>query len=561
MPRLRSQLRATPITVRWVALALVLVGGTALTVGALSYARARTALIAAAETRLELLGRDLTQTLYRKLMGHAADITTWARLETMVALTFGDVDKQVADMLRETIGTDDAYVALGAYDREGRRIAVAGDAAALPVLDASAPPAATQLTVLAGAAGRRSLLRLDTPVANPRRPEERIGTLAAMLDPGRLLDGIAADRLREGTTVTLRAAEALLATAGSNVDADGGPVLATAVAMPPLRGVAAPRFTIATRQATREALAAVTALRTTLVRSALVVIVLSGIAGGLFAWRLSVPIRRLTASVEHVAAHGQPEPITDVPRGGGEVGVLTDAFNAMLQRLAVAQRESVTQSRLALLGEIAASIVHDVRTPLSVLKTSAQLLGSAELSPAERRDLAGMIASEVDRLNRVVTNLADLGRRPPATRTRQALPALVERTLSVLRPWARARGIALESRGGTELLVDADADQLLQALLNVVHNAAQASPTGGRVRIEWRAEPPWAVVAVTDGGPGFSTEALERAFSSFFTTKPDGTGLGLVIAKQIVEAHDGTISVSNREHGGACVSLRLPLAT
>jgi signal transduction histidine kinase len=265
--------------------------------------------------------------------------------------------------------------------------------------------------------------------------------------------------------------------------------------------------------------------------------------------------------VEHVAARGQPEPIATVPRGGGEVGVLTDAFNAMLQRLAIAQRESVAQSRLALLGEIAASIVHDVRTPLSVLKTSAQLLGSAALSASEQQDLAGLIASEVDRLNRVVTNLADLGRPQATSRTPQAMQALAERTVSVLRPWARARQVTLDAGGDPALGVHVDRDQLLQALLNVVHNAAQAAPSGGRVRLRWSAEPPWLAIEVTDTGPGFSREALERAFSPFFTTKPDGTGLGLAIAKRVVEAHGGEIGVRNAESGGACVWIRLPLET
>jgi len=560
MAAVRSQLRATPITVRWVALALVLVGGTALTVGTLSYARARAALITAADTRLELLGRDVAQTLHRKLMDHAADITTWARLETMVALTFGDVDKEVAELLRETIGTDDAYVALAAFDREGRRIAAAGDATRLPAVDTAVPSGATRLTVTAGAPDRPGLLRLDTPVSNPRRAEERIGTLAALLDPTRLLHGIAADRLQhDATSATLSAADTPLATAGAPLSSAVEAVLAKHVAMPSLRGLDAPALAIDVRQPMRVALAAVAALRTTLIRTALVVILLSGIAGGIFAWRLSVPIRRLTASVEHVAARGQLEPIASVPRGSGEVGVLTDAFNAMLQRLAVAQRESVAQSRLALLGEIAASIVHDVRTPLSVLKTSAQLLGSAGLSAAEQRDLAGMIASEVDRLNRVVTNLADLGRPQTTSRTPQSMQALAERTVSVLRPWARARQITLDAEGDPALRVDVDRDQLLQALLNVVHNAAQAAPAGGRVRVRWSAEPPWLTIDVTDTGPGFSSEALARAFSPFFTTKPDGTGLGLAIAKRVVDAHGGAIGVRNGERGGACVWIRLPL--
>jgi signal transduction histidine kinase len=493
-------------------------------------------------------------------MDHAADITTWARLETMLALTFGDVDKELAQLLRETIGTDDAYVALAGFDREGRRNAVVGDSSPLPVVDSTSTSNATRLAVVPASPQRPTLLRLDTPVANPRRAEERIGTLAAFLDPTRLLEGVTADRLRDDAIgATLTAAGTPLALAGTPVDATVEPVLAEHIAMPSLRGLEAPAFAIDVRQPSRVALAAVTALRTTLLRTALVVILLSGIAGGLFAWRLSVPIRRLTESVEHIAARGQPEPISSVPRAGGEVGVLTDAFNAMLQRLAVAQRESVAQSRLALLGEIAASIVHDVRTPLSVLKTSAQLLGSAALSATEQRDLAGMVASEVDRLNRVVTNLADLGRPQTTSRTPQPMQALATRTLAVLRPWARARRVTLDIEGDPGIGVYVDRDQVLQALLNLVHNAAQAAPAGGRVLLRWRAEPPWLALDVTDTGPGFSSEALARAFSPFFTTKTDGTGLGLAIAKRVVEAHGGEIGVRNGERGGACVWIRLPL--
>src|SRR6185436_3999609 len=103
--------------------------------------------------------------------------------------------------------------------------------------------------------------------------------------------------------------------------------------------------------------------------------------------------------------------------------------------------------------------------------------------------------------------------------------------VAVLRPWAQARGVQLDAEGRADLLVEVDSDQLLQALLNVTHNAVQASPPGSRVLVRWQAEPRWAVIEVRDAGPGFSAEALERAFSPFFTTKPDGTGLGLVITK------------------------------
>lgn len=229
-------------------------------------------------------------------------------------------------------------------------------------------------------------------------------------------------------------------------------------------------------------------------------------------------------------------------------------------RLATAQRDAIARSRLALLGEVAASIAHDVRTPLSVLKTSAQLLASGNLPVAEQRDLARMVAAEVDRLNGVVTGLVDLARPRAARRAPERLDALVDRTVAVLRPWARARRVALEIDGArTGVRVLADGDQMQQVLLNLLHNAVQAAPDPGTVRVGWRAEAPWAVLEVSDSGPGFSPEALARAFSPFFTTKADGTGLGLAIVKRIVEEHGGDVGARNLAQGGACVWVRLPL--
>jgi signal transduction histidine kinase len=105
-----------------------------------------------------------------------------------------------------------------------------------------------------------------------------------------------------------------------------------------------------------------------------------------------------------------------------------------------------------------------------------------------------------------------------------------------------------------------DADQMQQALLNVVHNAVQACDGSGTVGVRWQERAGSALVEVTDAGPGFSAAALERAFSPFFTTKSDGTGLGLAITRRIVEGNGGTVAVHNLEEGGACVALTVPLA-
>jgi signal transduction histidine kinase len=253
--------------------------------------------------------------------------------------------------------------------------------------------------------------------------------------------------------------------------------------------------------------------------------------------------------------------MADLPGASGEIGVLSSAFEVMLERLTAAQREAIHQSRLALLGEIAASLAHDVRTPLSVLKTSAQLLAAGQVPAAEQRDLARMVAAEVDRLNGVVSRLVDLARPHPVQVAPQPVEALVESATAVLRPWARSAGVAIEvPADGGELRVRVDRDQMQQVLMNLVHNAVQAASKPGRVALRWYRSPPWAVIEVEDSGAGFTTEALARAFSPFFTTKPEGVGLGLAIVKRLVEEQGGEVGARNVDAGGACVWIRLPLA-
>jgi hypothetical protein len=288
----------------------------------------------------------MSQALHRELTDRVADITTWAGLETMLALTFDDVDKQLAELMRQGLRGDDDWVGIVGRRADGPIIASAGTPPPDP------PDLATRrarLGLLPDAVGG-VLLRLDVPVDHPRRPRERIGTLVAFLDPERLLRRVAADRVGDdAVSVVLAAARPL-----ARVDADGSPlgddegmggVLATRADLPPLGGVDGPALHVIARQPEAVALAGVYALRATLVRIGLVVVLLSGLAGGLVAWRLAVPIRRLTAAVEEIAERGRPQPLTDLPPVGGEVGVLTDAFDSMLERLAASEREVIVQSR------------------------------------------------------------------------------------------------------------------------------------------------------------------------------------------------------------------------
>ena len=158
-------------------------------------------------------------------------------------------------------------------------------------------------------------------------------------------------------------------------------VLTGSAAVPPLTDAVAPDLRVVVVEPSAVALAAVDALGATLLRVAIMVIALGSGLGALVAWWISRPIRRLTSTVQAIAASGRVDSPVQVSPMSGEVGILATAFDGMMRTLADAQAEALTQSRLAVLGEIAANVAHEVRTPLSVLKTSAQLLARRSCPP------------------------------------------------------------------------------------------------------------------------------------------------------------------------------------
>jgi signal transduction histidine kinase len=324
----------------------------------------------------------------------------------------------------------------------------------------------------------------------------------------------------------------------------------------------APAFSVTVTEPIETALAPVDALRTALLRTGGIAVIVASLLGALVALGIGEPIRRLTRAVQHVSTTGELDMPADV-RAAGEVGVLATAFADMLTTVSEQHAALLGQSRLAALGEIAASIAHEVRTPLSVLKTSAQLLGRPDLPADEHRQLAGLLAGEVDRLNRVVSDLVDLARPRPTRHEALAVRDVLDRAIRFFVTTAERRRIAfkVDVVDGAPLAVVGCRDHLHQVLLNLLHNALQATPDGGRVTVDARRDGGWAVVRVEDTGPGFSDAVLGKLFTRFQTTKPDGTGLGLVITKRLVEEHRGRIEADNAPTGGARVTVWLPLPT
>jgi PAS domain S-box-containing protein len=217
------------------------------------------------------------------------------------------------------------------------------------------------------------------------------------------------------------------------------------------------------------------------------------------------------------------------------------------------------QAALARLGEMAAVVAHEVKNPIAGIRGALQVISSR--MPADHRDRAviGDIITRLDGLNSVVQDLLVFAR-PRELRTEPVdLASLIGHTIDLIRRDPTFAAIEVQFEGSSGL-VQADAAQLQLVLQNVLMNAAQAMSGHGAVRIAFSAADGRSQTSIADAGPGMSPDVLEHAFEPFFTTKSRGTGLGLPLARRIVEAHGGEILIRTRPAGGTTVVLILPLA-
>ena len=556
------------IAARMVVFAIVLVGFTAILIGTLSYTRLRRAIEAEAQAELTLLARDVADHLHRQLKESVEEVRTWSRLAIMATLDSGSMDGELTQFLWQTLRGRKTYRAIVCLGMDGVRVGGVGE---VERIVPGAQAARTRITIVtAEGQPEERLLQIETAAFDPSQPAMRIGTLAVLVDPRRIMDTIDASvpgaqhasvtlHSRAGPIVFERSGYAVRE-ASSTVGPRRERLLLGVAPVAGVRKTDSPDLEVVVSEPVEVALAGVTALRASLLRMGFLVLAISSALGALLAWWISRPIRRLTNMVEQITERGLLGGVGELPHVRGEVGVLASAFTAMMGSLVAAQEEAAAQSRRAFLGEIAANVAHEVRTPLSVLKAYTQLLALGDLPVAEQRQLAARATAEVDRLNGVVTGLVDLVRTQPTSRRVEPMDQILDRAVTFFAPMAKKAGVKLvRAPMDRTLKVYCSPDQLHQVFLNMIQNALQAMEGPGDIRIHGRRDDGWLEVRVEDSGPGFPRENLSRVFSPFFTTKPDGTGLGLAIAKRIVEEHGGTIAAENTAAGSGCLRVRLPM--
>ena len=241
-------------------------------------------------------------------------------------------------------------------------------------------------------------------------------------------------------------------------------------------------------------------------------------------------------------------------------------YGVLSEKHARAEEALRRRDRLAAMGELASTVAHEVRNPLNAVGMTAQrlkreFLGATPAGGAEReelQDLLGIMTSETQRIDRIVQQFLEYARPPRLAPEPVDLGALVDDVAGRARSRAESRGVRIEVEASGAGIAVVDPAQLRQALDNLVRNAVEATPEGGRVSLSARREGGGHAVEVRDTGRGIEPDHLPRIFDLYFTTKADGTGVGLAVTQQIVTAHGGTIEVDSRPGGGTTMTVRLP---
>src|SRR5262249_6607630 len=262
--------------------------------------------------------------------------------------------------------------------------------------------------------------------------------------------------------------------------------------------------------------------------------------------RLSLNIQREFALIRTGLERLRTDPNHRLPDQGGELRTIVQAINSMAdgrQELETALRR---EDRLRLMGRVVAGIAHEIRNPLNGIRLTSRVLARRLADQPQAQESTSLITSEIDRLDSLLSSLLVFGAEEPGKLHCQPIRPLLERTLALVKPQAKERNVELQLRADSDCAAIVDGDHLQQALMNLLLNAIDASGRNGVVILSMRYSGDEVEIKVEDSGPGLTAEQQDRLFEAFYTTKSNGTGLGLAMTKTVLEKMGASIHVSNR---------------
>lgn len=225
-------------------------------------------------------------------------------------------------------------------------------------------------------------------------------------------------------------------------------------------------------------------------------------------------------------------------------------------------RKVLQVERLAVVGRFASTIVHDLKNPLAIIRVGTALTAAEKATAEDRQTARKRVEVQIERITSMVNDILDFTRGTPQQLilARLEFSAFIERVVSEFRPELNAKGISIDFENPPpETKLSLNPQRLSRAVYNIVFNAVDVMPDGGAIRMRFRETDSALVMEIEDSGPGIAPEIVDSLFEPFATYgKSKGTGLGLFIARRVVEEHGGTISAGNGSRGGAVFSIALP---
>lgn len=238
--------------------------------------------------------------------------------------------------------------------------------------------------------------------------------------------------------------------------------------------------------------------------------------------------------------------------------VLLIRFSSYVNAITSIYQELRQQEKLAVIGKMAAAIGHEIRNPLASLKGFTQL--QEERHP-NTNEFYPIMISEIDRLNSIVNDLMDIGKPKTLTIEKANIQEIIAYTLSITQQQAERQGITVETIVEDPLpLIDCDEKQLKQVFINLLKNAIEAMPDGGKITITVKVSAGKELLtSIQDEGCGIPEECLQNLGDPFYTTKSEGTGLGLMVTNQIIKDHNGQLKIESCVGKGTKVNIMLPI--
>jgi signal transduction histidine kinase len=295
---------------------------------------------------------------------------------------------------------------------------------------------------------------------------------------------------------------------------------------------------------------------------AISVILLVAAVGSIIAGNITAPVKQLVKVTEQIA-DGDLTAEAEV-KTRDEIGALAESFNQMTRELKVSRDKLVQSEKLAAVGHLAAGIAHEIRNPLTSIKMIVQLLKRRLKDDESSRESVQVVLGEIDRLEIIINGLLDFARPMELALEPADVAHVINDILGIMEADLRHRKIELVRSMDEKLpQVMLDENRMKQVFMNVILNSIQAMPGGGSLtfKCHYDKESRLVQVEISDTGTGMSQEVLANAFEPFFSTKPDGTGLGLSNVRKIIELHGGNIQIESAEGQGTKAIIALGVSS